>query len=337
MVQNDMDIQLLGGGLLQKGQFFNSLDSLKQQFDIRKRKLANEKGIHRGLDKLTLMTLILLFVIFSGYIVIFILIHSQNQTITRKVNMLVTFNYHNYEHSLLKNVLPDYLAGDFNMTFRSRPFHEEWARTFEETSHMDEEFFQILDRENGFGEDEMLRKLITGNLCEASPAEIALFVGNPCDKVMNGLPRQGIKGIYDSSVYWMGSLYANFEASNKTHNDSVKAMSYKEQIGLEFASFGYAKIAFEKISERMESQLHKDVLRFNKRIMWTVVIYSVIYVLVVFVAWRWVEKMLFKESVKWKGLFKMIPPAIILSNKLIKFYLFQDKKDTGNREEGYGY
>ena len=331
MIQNDMDIQLFGGSL-QKKRFFSFLDSLKQ-FDIRKRKLANEKGVHKALKKLTLATLASLFVIFLGFLVIVLLTHSQNQTITRKVNMLVTFNYHNYEHSLLKNVLPDYIAGAFNMTFRSRPFHEEWARTFKETSHMDQEFVQILDRETGFGEDEMLRKLITGNLCEASPAEIALFVGNPCDKVMNGLPKTGIKGIYDSSVYWMESLYANFEASNKTHNDSVKAMSYKEQIGLEFASFGYSKIAFEKISQRMESQLHKDVMRFNNRIKHTVVAFSLIYVLGVFVAWRWVERMLFKESIKWKGLFKMIPPAIVLSNKLMKFYLFQNK-DSGT---GYGY
>ena len=292
MQHSDMNIQLAAKEIQQQDFWSDNFTTKPAVFPKGKR--LHKKGVYNTLVQIVLVVLILLLVVFSGYIIILVLVNSQNDAISTKVNLLVSFNYQAYEHSLLKFVFPEYVGGHLNMTFRSQPFMQEWKETYKRNLDMGNSLLQIIDPEKGFGEDEMLVELVNGDLCEVIVTDtitaVTALVGNPCDKMLGGLARKGVKGVYDYGMYWMDLSLSNFEASNRAKIDSIKALNTTEQRQFEMLGLLYVRTAVEKISNRMEAQLQKDAEKFIHSMLVVVVVYVVIYATVVLVIWHKVQK-----------------------------------------------
>ena len=150
-------------------------------------------------------------------------------------------------------------------------------------------------------------------------------VGDPCDKILGGLARKGVKAAYDYGMYWMDLIVSNFEASGKTKLDSIKALNLTEERQFEMLGILYVRAAMEKISNRMEAQLQKDAEKGIHLILVVVIVYVVIYATVVLVVWHKIQKIFSAQKVKWRRLFKLVPESIILPNKALTLYLLQNR------------
>jgi len=291
---------------------------------IYREKFANKGNINKKEIQTLFMAIFLLAVLSFGFVIIRVLLSKQNSQVQKSIEIILACDLYQYQSILLFYSTYAYIGLNANSMIRGLPINESWDISFN-TAKTSLSAFAVLAQENGEkGGDKDIYNILTGNLCELLPAQ-----GVPaeiyCPKGLHGQTQKGMLQVASSIMTTLYTAKTTFDRSSKTKADRISVMNSFDLIEAEPMAYNYWFPAYGAISDLVRSKFTGDKKVFGDAVERVILVWIALYLVSGTVMLWAVFRNLRKCREDWRKMIRLVPAAMVESNKMLKSYITQQK------------
>ncbi len=226
----------------------------------------------------------------------------------------------------MANGFYQYMRTKGNSTIRNNPINEEWEHLMSKMSENQDKLLNLLlyHKEQRVCSDESIANfeyLIVGDVCEFRLYRVFFYL---CAKIPKALLSNGIIGMNSHNLFTFRYLKDVFDHSDKTVEDAYMISAQSSMINLDlliatFQSLGYIYL---QSNVRICTEESLTVIEENLKMIMT--IYITVMVVTVPILLTYLLRKLEKERVGWRKMLRKIPLELIVTNKVLKFFISKE-------------
>ena len=292
---------------------------------IYREKFANKSNVNKKELQIIFIAIFLLVVLSFGFIIIRILLSKQNTKVESNIEIILACDLYQYHSILLFYSTYAYIGLNKNSMIRNLPINQSWNTSFNIVKGSLSSFATLAQENEGKDGDKDIYNILTGNLCELLQAQ-NVPVKTYCPTGLHGQAKKGMLQVASSIMATLYSAKTTFDSSGKTKADQVSVMNSFDLTEAEPMAYNYWFPAYGDISDLVRSKFDGDKKVFGNTVERVILVWIGLYlVLGTIVLWA-VFRNLRKCREDWRKMIRLVPAAMVESNKMLKSYITQQQK-----------
>jgi len=299
-------------------------EKLGGQVQTYRKRFASKRNFHKREVKILLLSIFLLAVLTSGFILLITLLPKQNQEVQKYIDIILDCDLNQYHSLLLFYSTYAYIGFNTSSSIRNMPINESWDISFNIVKKYYAKFVILAQENQQENGDRDIEKILTGNLCnilipQGPPARVY------CPKGLHGAIKKGLIQTASSIMSTLQTAKNLFDNSNRTITNITNIMGWFDLVEAEPMGFNYWFPAYGAISDMVRKEFDGNQQDFGKNVEKVILAWMALY-LVVGPAVLWMMfRSLRKWRQDWRKMIRLVPAAMVENNKMLKSYIAQKK------------